>query len=365
MRPIYFKHDINPMNDMKLKRLGLNLRNELKPMCMGLYWHIIEVLNCQNGSMDPADIDLVGSDVFIPPADSKEILKVMLEVGLFFLDKDGMLHSKRTDRDLLKASEKCETNTENINKRWEKKRNIKQQKTEVENNDDNDENGGNPDDVSEAKNDDNADTDGIRTDTDGIPTEYESDTNRIRLNTTDKSADTKPSRAKVIAMAIANTNTKAIQEKDRSAVTFVPSDPACEKQQSVGKPEQSETSQPNDGTKPSSPQERPDDDPVAFRMPLLGGKIFPAKSSYVESKRQLYPGLDIDQQFRCMVSWLADNPRGRPASDMMRFVTTWLNKEQGKLASIGIFRTGGGNQTQRKTARDVTDSYNFGQPSIR
>ncbi len=53
----------------------------------------------------------------------------------------------------------------------------------------------------------------------------------------------------------------------------------------------------------------------------------------VDELAPLYPAVDIEQELRKMQGWLLGNPRNRKTEHgMMRFVTSWLGKEQDRAA---------------------------------
>lgn len=61
----------------------------------------------------------------------------------------------------------------------------------------------------------------------------------------------------------------------------------------------------------------------------------PTVSLYEEYKR-LYPGVNIDQEFRNMRGWCISNPTKRKTlGGIKRFVTNWLSKEQNRGARRG------------------------------
>ncbi|UTV28975.1 hypothetical protein [Photobacterium atrarenae] len=57
--------------------------------------------------------------------------------------------------------------------------------------------------------------------------------------------------------------------------------------------------------------------------------LFPLYAEDVQALAGLYPAVDVHQQFRNMIGWLAANPRRRKTkSGIERFINSWLAKEQ-------------------------------------
>ena len=76
------------------------------------------------------------------------------------------------------------------------------------------------------------------------------------------------------------------------------------------------------GELPSSP-------PPAAVLPLVDGTDFEISVEAVAELSGLYPAVDVDQQLRNMRGWLLSNPKNRKTkSGIMRFVNSWLSREQ-------------------------------------
>ena len=87
------------------------------------------------------------------------------------------------------------------------------------------------------------------------------------------------------------------------------------------------------GELPSSPPPaEPDPSPlsiVVIRLPLVDGTEYPLLERQVEELTALYPAVDVPQQLRNMRGWLMANPKNRKTkSGIMRFVNSWLSREQ-------------------------------------
>ena len=69
---------------------------------------------------------------------------------------------------------------------------------------------------------------------------------------------------------------------------------------------------------------------VFISLPLvMGSGSFDVTFNYLNSLRQLYPAVDVEQEFRKMYGWLDSNPRNRKTSrGIKRFITSWLGRAQ-------------------------------------
>ena len=69
---------------------------------------------------------------------------------------------------------------------------------------------------------------------------------------------------------------------------------------------------------------------VFISLPLVTGSgSFDVTINYLNSLRQLYPAVDVEQEFRKMYGWLDSNPRNRKtARGIKRFITSWLGRSQ-------------------------------------
>ena len=69
--------------------------------------------------------------------------------------------------------------------------------------------------------------------------------------------------------------------------------------------------------------------PSVIVLPLHSGGEYPVTETQVQEWASLYPGVDVMQELRNMRGWLLANPdRNKTARGILRFVTTWLQKEQ-------------------------------------
>lgn len=66
-----------------------------------------------------------------------------------------------------------------------------------------------------------------------------------------------------------------------------------------------------------------------YELVLNDGTKHLIYGSDIEKYRQLYPAIDIDQEFRKMVGWIDANPRKRKTkSGICQFMNSWLSREQ-------------------------------------
>lgn len=76
------------------------------------------------------------------------------------------------------------------------------------------------------------------------------------------------------------------------------------------------------GELPSSP-------PPAAVLPLVDGTDFEISVDTAAELSGLYPAVDVEQQLRNMRGWLLANPKNKKTkAGIMRFVNSWLSREQ-------------------------------------
>lgn len=99
--------------------------------------------------------------------------------------------------------------------------------------------------------------------------------------------------------------------------------------------------------------ELPSSTPPAAVLPLVNGSDFPIAQETVDELSGLYPAVDVDQQLRNMRGWLLANPKNRKTkAGIMRFVNSWLSREQNQA------RPQNRQQFQKPTkAQELDDFY--------
>ncbi len=89
------------------------------------------------------------------------------------------------------------------------------------------------------------------------------------------------------------------------------------------------------GELPSSP-------PPAAVLPLVDGTDFEISVEMVAELSGLYPAVDVEQQLRNMRGWLLANPKNRKTkAGIMRFVNSWLSREQNSARPAANQKSGG------------------------
>lgn len=75
------------------------------------------------------------------------------------------------------------------------------------------------------------------------------------------------------------------------------------------------------------PEISPED--IFISLPLIGGLSHVVTLNYLESRRELYPAVDVPQELRNMCGWLESNPKKRKTPNgIKKFITTWLQRCQ-------------------------------------
>jgi hypothetical protein len=76
-------------------------------------------------------------------------------------------------------------------------------------------------------------------------------------------------------------------------------------------------------------------EPAIILLPLNDGSEFSVTQKHVDEFRTLYPAVDVMQELRKMRGWLIGNSANRrTARGILRFVTSWLAKEQDKAPRV-------------------------------
>lgn len=97
---------------------------------------------------------------------------------------------------------------------------------------------------------------------------------------------------------------------------------------------------------------------VFISLPLVTGSgAFDVTFDYLNSLRSLYPGIDIEQEFRKMFGWLDSNPRNRKTQrGIKRFITGWLSRAQDKAPVCRGTSYGGYIQPKNMTTEQYMQS---------
>lgn len=88
--------------------------------------------------------------------------------------------------------------------------------------------------------------------------------------------------------------------------------------------------------------ELPSSPPPAAVLPLVDGTDFEISVEMVAELSGLYPAVDVEQQLRNMRGWLLANPKNRKTkAGIMRFVNSWLSREQNSARPSANQKPGG------------------------
>lgn len=114
----YFSHDFNARNDIKLKKVNM----QLGMAGIGLYWCIIEYLYENDGYLTlDEDIKLLSYELRV----DEELIINLIENFDLFKKQKNKFYSPSVLKRLEKISDKANKNRENILKRWKKSKEIK------------------------------------------------------------------------------------------------------------------------------------------------------------------------------------------------------------------------------------------------
>lgn len=91
--------------------------------------------------------------------------------------------------------------------------------------------------------------------------------------------------------------------------------------------------EPVDTASPPKPKKAApvDDSPVIVMLPLNDGTEYPLTENLAAEYAELYPAVDVPQQFRGMRAWSLGHPNKRKTRRGVRaFINSWLNREQNR-----------------------------------
>lgn len=81
----------------------------------------------------------------------------------------------------------------------------------------------------------------------------------------------------------------------------------------------------------SKPKKTKPVEPVVYELELNDGSMYGIPQSDYDKYVELYPAVDIMQQFRNMTGWIDSNPHKRKTRrGVKQFITNWLSREQDK-----------------------------------
>ena len=77
---------------------------------------------------------------------------------------------------------------------------------------------------------------------------------------------------------------------------------------------------------PGSPRQ---EESSLFELIMLNGNFYPVFQKEVDKYKELYPAIDVEQEFRNMIGWLDTHPKNRKSEQGMgRFINGWLSRSQ-------------------------------------
>ena len=81
---------------------------------------------------------------------------------------------------------------------------------------------------------------------------------------------------------------------------------------------------------------------IFISLPLVTGSgNYDVTFDYVNSLKELFPALDIEQELRSMVAWLDSHPKNRKTlRGIKKFITGWLTRKQDTAPRVGNGQTG-------------------------
>lgn len=71
------------------------------------------------------------------------------------------------------------------------------------------------------------------------------------------------------------------------------------------------------------------DSELFIQIPLIDKNMFPVYESDIKKWQEIYPAVDIKQEFRNMLGWCNSNPKNRKTKNgINRFINSWLSRRQ-------------------------------------
>ena len=134
---------------------------------------------------------------------------------------------------------------------------------------------------------------------------------------------------------------------DAKACGGMPNVPPHEKDANDAKTKEKEKAKTKEKAKDNIPPsevcgELPSSPPPAAVLPLVDGTDFEISVEMVAELSGLYPAVDVEQQLRNMRGWLLANPKNRKTkAGIMRFVNSWLSREQNSARPAANQKQGG------------------------
>ena len=69
--------------------------------------------------------------------------------------------------------------------------------------------------------------------------------------------------------------------------------------------------------------------PPVFRLLMLNGETYPVYQEEIEKYQNLYPAIDVQQEYRKMIGWIDSHPKNRKTPNgIQKFINGWLSRAQ-------------------------------------
>ena len=100
------------------------------------------------------------------------------------------------------------------------------------------------------------------------------------------------------------------------------------------------------------------EEPAVFLLPLNDGTDYAVTQSEIDTYSQLYPAVDVAQEYRGMIGWLNANRANRKTRNgIKRFINNWLSKAQNqaqrKGGGSGAVTRGSAGESPRRLAGET------------
>ena len=68
---------------------------------------------------------------------------------------------------------------------------------------------------------------------------------------------------------------------------------------------------------------------------MLNGEMYPVYQEEIKKYQDLYPAIDVPQEYRKMIGWIDSHPKNRKTPDgMQKFINGWLNRAQNSARPV-------------------------------
>lgn len=110
------------------------------------------------------------------------------------------------------------------------------------------------------------------------------------------------------------------QDKDKEKEKEEDKDKDKDKEMDVGRARKA-------ATPPAAPS--PDLGPTIFQIPLNDGSMFDIHQAGIDRLQELYPAVNVPQEFRNIIGWTTANPTKRKTSNGVKwFIDSWMRRVQ-------------------------------------